>query len=202
MKNKTTVKKYIGAGIKFLAATVVFIFLGLRSLDFFTFTTPAEQWYLAYLGWGLTGGGVIAYLLVFLWDADTELKKTIAIIMLGVCVIGELVTAGFGLKIDAWKNSGYQMTASDFQAMVLAVQLLGFAHAAALIGYIAGDPIAKAFSDDDGDGIPNILDKDNSKKPAGFTVNKSETDLLVLSLQKQIDELKASQKENPSKGGN
>ena len=155
-----TVKKYIGAGIKVLIAAVVFAFLGLKSLDFFTFTTPADQWFYAYLGFGLTGGGVIAYLLVFMWDADTDLKKTVAIVMLAVCIIGELATAGFGLQIDAWEKIGYQMTESDFSAMVLAVQLLGFAHAAALVVYTAGDAIGNAFGDHDGDGTPNFLDKD------------------------------------------
>lgn len=194
-----TVKKYIGAGIKVLIAAVVFAFLGLKSLDFFTFTTPADQSFYAYLGFGLTGGGVIAYLLVFMWDADTDLKKTVAIVMLAVCIIGELATAGFGLQIDAWEKIGYQMTESDFSAMVLAVQLLGFAHAAALVVYTAGDAIGNAFGDHDGDGTPNFLDPDykrnkqqNRPQPQPMRVNAAEVELAQL--REENAKLKAAQK--------
>lgn len=190
------VKKYIGAAIKILIAFVVIAFLGLKSLDFFTFTTPAEQWYYAYLGFGLTGGGVIAYLLVFMWDADTDLKKTVAIVMLAICIIGELTTAGFGLQIDAWEKIGYVPTDSDFSAMVLAVQLLGFAHAAALVIYTAGDAIGTAFGDDDKDGTPNIIDPDYRKKNKGHNAPQNQpmhsnaADLaLIENLQKKLDEL-------------
>jgi hypothetical protein len=158
VRKDLNVKKYIGAFFKFVIAAVVMAFLGLKSLDFFYFVTPADQFYYAYLGFGLTGGGVIAYLVIFLWDAETALKKTIAISMLAFCVIGELATAGFGLQINAWKSGGFHLTDSDFNSMILVIQLLGFVHAAALIGYVAGDQIMWAFQDDDGDHIPNELD--------------------------------------------
>lgn len=157
---RTSVKKLIGAGIKIAIAVVVLIFLGMKSLDFFYFTTPQEEYYYAWLGFGLTGGGLIAYLLIFLWDADTPLKKTVAIVMLGVCLLGELATAGFGLQIDAWQKGGYQLAQEDFDMMVRAVQLLGFAHALALLAYVAGDKLAEAFGDHDGDGVPNFRDPD------------------------------------------
>lgn len=159
-----TVKGFVGAGFKIVIALVVIAFLGLKSLDFFYFVTPTDQWYYAYLGFGLTGGGVIAYMVIFLWDANTALKKAIAIIMLAFCVIGELASAGFGLQINAWRAGGYALTESDFNSMILVIQLLGFVHAMALIGYVAGDPIMRAFGDDDGDGVINALDPDY--KPA------------------------------------
>jgi hypothetical protein len=159
MNNNTSVKKLFGGLIKIVLAIVVFAFLGLKSIDFFLFTTPPEKWYLAYFGFGLTGGGVIGYLIILMWDADTVLKRFISILMLAVCVIGELTTAGFGLQIEAWKKSGLALAQTDFDAMVLAVQLLGFAHAGALIAYYAGDTIAKAFRDDNKNGIPDWLEK-------------------------------------------
>ena len=154
------VKKILGAGVEILLAIVVIAFLGLKSLDFFTFTTPSDQWYYAYLGFGLTGGGVIGYLIIFMYRANTDLKKSVAIIMLLVCIIGELVTAGFGLQVNAWEKQGYTLQQSDFDAMVFSVQLLGFAHAIALIVFVAGDRIGEAFKDHDGDGIPNWKDPD------------------------------------------
>lgn len=155
-----SVKGFVGAGFKVVIALVVILFLGLKSLDFFYFVTPADQWYYAYLGFGLTGGGVIAYLIIFLWDADTPLKKSIAISMLAFCVLGELASAGFGLQINAWKAGGYALTDADFNWMVIVIQILGFVHAGALIGYVAGDPIMEAFGDEDGDGTINALDPD------------------------------------------
>jgi hypothetical protein len=168
-----TVKKFIGSGFKIAIALTVLAFLGMKSLDFFTFTTPADESYYAWLGFGLTGGGVIAYLIIFLWDADTALKKAIAITMLGICVIGELATAGFGLQINAWQKNGLQLTNEAFETMVFAVQLLGFAHAMALIGYVAGDAIIYAFQDDDGDGTPNIIDPVDNRtgKKTGSILN-------------------------------
>lgn len=161
---RMSVKKLLGAGIKILIAAVVLAFLGLRSLDFFIFTTPADQWYLAWLGFGLTGGGLIAYLLILLWDVDTNLKKTVAIVMMVVCLVGELATAGFGMQVDAWKKIGFELADSDFQSMIFVIQMLGFAHAIALIAYVAGDKIAEAFGDEDGDGIPNYRDPDYKRK--------------------------------------
>ena len=155
-----TVKQLIGSGIKITIAIVVLIFLGMKSLDFFYFTTPQEEYYYAWLGFGLTGGGLIAYLLIFMWDANTNLIKTVSIVMLAVCLLGKLATAGFGLQIDAWQKGGYELAQEDFDMMVRAVQLLGFAHALALLAYVAGDKLAEAFGDHDGDGIPNFADKD------------------------------------------
>jgi hypothetical protein len=204
------IKKYIGAAIKIVIAAVVIAFLGLKSLDFFTFTTPAEQWYYAYLGFGLTGGGVIAYLLIFMWDADTDLKKTVAMVMLAICIIGELTTAGFGLQIDAWEKIGYQPNDSDFAAMVLAVQLLGFAHAAALVIYTAGDAIGKAFGDEDKDGVPNFLDPDYKKGKGSNQprpqqpMHANAADAELVQLREENARLKAAQKPtdgNPTTGG-
>ena len=161
---KMTVKKWIGFLSKLLVAAVVFAFMAMKSIDFFTFATPADQWYYAWLGFGLTGGGVIMYLVVFSWDADTSLRRTVSLIMLAVCIIGELLTAGFGLEIDTWRKIGYQMTADDFKVMIFAVQILGFAHAAALVAYTVGDKIVDALRDDDGDGIPNIIDKKDNRQ--------------------------------------
>jgi hypothetical protein len=159
--SETSVKKLFGGLVKIIIAAVVFAFLGLKSLEFFMFTTPPDKELYAYLGFGLTGGGVIGYLIILMWDADTVLKRFISILMLGVCVLGELATAGFGLQIEAWKNSGLALTEKDFSSMVIAVQLLGFAHAAALIAYYAGDVIASAFADKNKNGVPDWMERKN-----------------------------------------
>jgi len=164
---RMTPRKFVGAGAKIILAGVVLAFLGLQSINFFTFTFPPEQWFYAYLGFGLTSGGVIGYLVIFKNDADTHLKKTIAVVMLGVCVVGEILTAGFGMQVEALGKAGYSMTASDFKFMIMAVQALGLLHGLALLFYYAGDQIIELFQDDDKDGIPNAIDRDWKPRKAG-----------------------------------
>jgi hypothetical protein len=154
------VKKIFGFTMKMFLAVVVLAFMGLQSLNFFTFVFPAEQWFYAYLGFGLTSGAVIAYLFIFMLDADTSLRKAVAIGMMIISVLGEVMTAGYGIQLEAQIKTGIMLTQSDYDFMVMVVKLLGFAHGLALLAYFAGDKIIEAFGDADGDGIPNIIDSD------------------------------------------
>lgn len=171
-------KKIIGMFVKVILAGVVAAFLGIHSLNFFTYTFPADQFFYAYLGFGLTSGGVFGYLLLFLWDADTSLKKTIAFVMLLVSILGEILAAGFGMQVESWSKSGFEMTEGDLSMMIIVISVLGFLHGLALIGYFAGDKIAELFQDDDGDGIPNVLDPDyrrNGRSPAHQMASETES---------------------------
>lgn len=156
-------KKWFALGIKVILSSMVFIFLANSTIKFFDFIVPTDAGELAiykYLGIGLTGGGMIGYLGLFLWDEGTKLKKTIALIMMVVCLIGELFTAGFGMQVAEWRRAGVAFDAQSVSYMLLAVQLLALAHGLALIGYFAGEEIAVAWGDHDGDGIPNMIDPD------------------------------------------
>jgi hypothetical protein len=159
------VKRIIGGLVEFILAAVVLIYLGLHTINFFMFTFPPDQQYLAWLGFGLTGGALIGYLVIFMWAADTSLKKTVAMLMMLVSGIGEIAAAGFGMTIEAWTRMGWTMTEQDFDAMLLAIRILAFAHALALVVYIAGDKIGEALGDADGDGTPNFIDPDYKPEP-------------------------------------
>ena len=156
-------KELIGVGFEALIAVVVAAFLALNSFRFWEWTFPPEQWYFAYLGFGLTGGAAIGYLVIFLWRAHTSLRQTISLVMLIICIIGELLTAGFGIQVEIWKKAGYVLTQDNFNFMTMVVQILGFIHSVAILAYYAGDRIAEMFGDDDRDGIPNYRDKDYKK---------------------------------------
>jgi hypothetical protein len=176
-----TVKRLFGFAAKIIVSVVVLAFLGLHSLNFFQFTFPPEQWYYSYLGFGLTSGGVILYLVMFMTESDTVLKRFIAITMLAVSLIGELATAGFGMQIESWRTAGYALTESDFQFMIIGVQILSLCHGMAMVAYFAGDKIVTAFADDDKDGIPNAFDKDYRPKSAPkFVPNAADTELVKL----------------------
>lgn len=181
-------KKIIAMILKVLLAVVVLIFLGTESIGFFSFVFPPEKWYMAYTGFGLTSLSFLIYLYLFIYDADTDMKRVIALIMMAVGLVGELVTAGFGMQVEAWSQMGYVMTESDIDFMVLAIQALMLFHGIALIGYWIGDSIVKAFKDDDGDGIPNIFDS----SPRGIAKNAKQTpvvDFDKIEMQRTIKDL-------------
>lgn len=187
-------KKIIGAIVKIVLAAVVLVYLGLHTINFFMFTFPPEQWYLSWLGFGLTGGGLMGYLIVFLWDADTQLKKTTALLMVVVCGIGEVLAAGFGMTIEAWIKNGWTMTEQDFNMMLLAIRVLSFAHFIALVVYVAGDKIGEMFGDHDGDGVINLVDPDYKNSSSRQTNNVYASDGHIAQIamsDEQIEALKA-----------
>lgn len=161
---RMSIKKWIALLLKLLLAVIVMFFLGSESLTFFTRVFTAEQWYMAYTGFGLTMGAMIVYLYLFLYDAETSLQKTICLLMVLVGVIGELLTAGFGMQITGSENSGIAFAESDLKFMILAVRIMMFAHAGALIFYFVGDKVIQAFRDDDKDGIPNVFDRHDNRQ--------------------------------------
>lgn len=187
-----TVKKFFGYAAMVVISVIVLFFLGLHSLSFFEFTFPDSQSFYAYLGFGLTSGGVVAYLVMLVTVSDTPLKKGIAITMLSISIVGELLTAGFGMQVEAWKTASFQLTQKDFSFMILSVQILALFHGLALIGHFAGDAIATAFGDDDKDGTPNAFDSDYKRKPV-MTVHAQTVDardLEIAELKRQLNEAK------------
>lgn len=137
------------AGVaKFIVAVVVIAFLGIQSINFFNYIFPADQQVFSILGFGLTGGGVIAYLLILKFSAKSRLDKIVASIMLLVCIIGELATAGFGMQVEALSKQGLTFTQSDLDSAIWAIRGLGFVHAFALVAMVGGVEFAEAFGRD------------------------------------------------------
>jgi hypothetical protein len=146
--SKMSGAEILAVGAKFVVAVVVIIFLGIQSINFFNFIFPADQQMFSMLGFGLTGGGVIAYLLILKFSAKSRLDKIIASIMLMVCILGELATAGFGMQVEALSKQGLSLTQSDLDAAIWAVRALGFVHAIALVAMVGGVEFAEAFDRD------------------------------------------------------
>lgn len=165
-------KKLIGSMMKAIVGFVVLAYLALHTINFFQYTFPPDQVYYAYLGFGLTGLGAVAYLLVFLWDADTPMKRTISLIMVVVCGLGEILAASFGMRIEAWAKNGWVMTEADFSSMMLAIEVLAFIHLIALVLYVASEKIVETFSDKDQDGIPDGFDPIDNRSGQPFKRGK------------------------------
>jgi hypothetical protein len=139
-----TLGKLFAIGAIVVTAVTVLIFLGLHSLTTFQYVFFSQPVY-AWLGFGLTSGAFIAYAAKLKWWTDTLLAKAVSIIMIALTFGGELVTAGFGLKLESYKAAGIVFTEQDVKSMILAVQALGFIHGLALIADFLGPEIIKAF---------------------------------------------------------
>ena len=167
MKNKPE-KKMIGGALTALLGVVVVVFLGMHSINFFKFTFPAEQQLFAWLGFGLTGGAGVVYLVKFITDANTPLKRVIALTMMVVSISGEIATAFYGIQVKTWEKLGFTLTETDYQNMLTVVMGLALAHAVAMIAYLAGDRVAWMFGDQDKDGIPDGWDDTDNRTNKPF----------------------------------
>jgi hypothetical protein len=152
-----------------------------ESMNFFYFAFPPEQQNIAWLGLGLTGGGMIAYFIMLKTGrADTPLKRVVVLGMIAVCTLGELATAGYGASVEMLKSNGMKVTEDGVKTFVLVIRILGLLHGLAAIAYMGGDEIAAAFSDKNHNGVPDILEKPVEevvvKQGVGFTKKEATTD--------------------------
>jgi hypothetical protein len=161
--------KWFGLFLKIVLAGVVAVFVGSESLAFFNFIFPADKFYLAYTGFGLTMGAFLVYLYLLLKDAETPLQRVIALLMMVVGLVGELATAGFGMLIEGWTKLGWQPAQSEYEFMILVIRIAVGIHGVSLVMYWFGDTIIELMGDHDGDGTPNFADPDYKKQNKGST---------------------------------
>ena len=156
----TTTKNIFGQAAEIIIILIVSGFMFTESMNFFYYAFPPDQQNIAWLGLGLTGGGMIAYFVMLkTGQANTPLKRVIILTMIAVCTLGELATAGYGASVEMLKNSGMSMTTEGVQTFVLVIRILGLFHALALIGFLGGDDIAAALEDKNHDGVPDIFQR-------------------------------------------
>lgn len=126
---------------------VVLAFLALHSLNAFYFIFKDEQEYLAFLGFGMTGGAMIVYLIKLMTSQKaSNLKKVIYFVMLLVCGVGEVLTALFGMQLGASESGQYVLAQETIKTFFLMIQGLAFLHFMAIIGEFAGDTVAEMFN--------------------------------------------------------
>ncbi|WKZ34861.1 MAG: hypothetical protein QY332_14675 [Anaerolineales bacterium] len=101
------------------------IYAAARSLDFITATLTADQQVIGYLGLAATSGGMIAWLMLFMFKAEGIGQKVTAGIMTVLDMLGE-----FGLfTMDTLYQSGQagmieNLTADEIRLVVLALSAL------------------------------------------------------------------------------
>lgn len=173
MKTKSKLGRFFGYLSLAVISIGVFVFLASHSLNFFQFTFTEQDEIYSWLGLLLTSGGVIGWLAVFVWLADTTLQKGISLIMMLVALAGEMITAVFDMQNNAMYSTGLQFLPQELKTMTMLIGILGAVTGLALIGYAAGDKIIDAFKDDDGDGIPNIIDRTDNRKAQANSNHKA-----------------------------
>jgi hypothetical protein len=158
-KKELIVKRNIGyLGLGVLTAGVL-LFLGKHSLNFFMFTFAGSDELYAWMGLLLTSLGAIIWLWIFKFTDGTRLQKTVALVMMFAALLGEFLTAGFDIYMQAMVKDGFHFTTDDIRNMSIIVSALGLLTGMALIIHFAGDTIIEEFKkDEDGDGIPDFID--------------------------------------------
>lgn len=114
------------ASVLFYAISgALLIYAATRSLDFITATLPADQQIIGYLGLAATSGGMIAWLMIFMFKAEGIGQKVTAGIMTALDMLGE-----FGLfTMDTLYQSGksgmtLELTADEIRLVVLSLSAL------------------------------------------------------------------------------
>lgn len=147
---------YFGLGILTIG---VLLFLGKHSLNFFTFTFGATDQLYAWMGLLLTSIGAIIWLWIFKFTDGTRLQKTVALVMMFVALLGEFVTAGLDIYMQAMVKDGFNFAPTEIRMMSIIVSALGLFTGLAIVIHFAGDTIIEEFKKDkDGDGIPDFID--------------------------------------------
>ena len=195
-------KKLLGYGFAILIGVGAITFEMLESLNFWSIAFPPDKWYLAYLGFFLTSIAMLGYFYEFLFTAVGKTQKTTALVMMVVCGIGSLLTAGVGFQITSYAAQGFQFTKDELEYMALIVQGLIAMHIIALFIYYGGDAIAQAWKDDDGDGVPNFADPDykkgkgNNRPPQNQPMHSNAADTaLIAELQSKLAALEKANAE-------
>ncbi len=83
---------YIGGFFKYLAALLIFIFSLSLSYTFFSSIAPANMPWFVGAALGLTEFGLICWLAVFMLQEHHDAHKTLALIMIFVCMLAVIFT--------------------------------------------------------------------------------------------------------------
>lgn len=83
---------FIGGFFKYLAALLIFVFSVSLSYTFFSSIAPANMPWFTGAALGLTEFGLICWLAVFMLQKHHDMHKTLAMIMIFVCVLAVIFT--------------------------------------------------------------------------------------------------------------
>jgi hypothetical protein len=137
---KTMIKK-IGSLLVTVLGLLLLVYSATRSLDFITLTLPADRQILAYFGLAALDGGLVCWLLAYMYGCKGGWQRAIALLM----VVIDLVGAVSMFTLDTLYNTGKagmtaQLSTQDIQTAVLALSGVVALNIASTIAHHLLDP--------------------------------------------------------------
>lgn len=143
--------KKIGALLVTILGIALLIYSATRSLDFISLTLPEDRQVLAWFGLAALDGGLIAWLLAYLYGSSGAWQRGISILMVLVDFIGAVAM----FTLDTLYNTGKSgmtvaMSEGEVQTAVLALSIVIALNIAATVAHHLTDPDAlKAQADEE-----------------------------------------------------
>jgi hypothetical protein len=133
--------KGIATVLFYCISGALLIYAASRSLDFITATLPPSQQVIGFLGLAATSGGMISWLLVFLYKSEGMGQKITAALLTAIDLIGEVTL----FSMDTLYRTGEsgtiaQLTADEIRTVVLGLSALIAVNILATIVYHLVDP--------------------------------------------------------------
>lgn len=134
-------KKVIGSLLATLLGGALLVYSATRSLDFISATLPPDRQILAWFGLAALDGGLVAWMLNFLYGAKGGFQRAIAILMVMVDFVGAVAM----FTLDTLYNTGQAgmtaaMSKNDLQTSVLALSAVIALNIAATVAHHIMDP--------------------------------------------------------------
>lgn len=134
MKNQVDMSHAIGMIAKSIAIVVVFGFSVTLSFTFFLSITPPGKPWFPYTALGLTEGGFILWMIVFLLTNHQAVLKAIAMIMVCACAFCSLVVAGYEFYVLMSLHYTIATDPTIVQAVSILLEVIFASHIVAFIG--------------------------------------------------------------------
>lgn len=99
-----TFQKGIAKVLFYVISGALLIYAASRSLDFIVSTLPGQDQFIGFLGLAATSGGMVSWLLVFLYSADGLGQKITAALMVAIDLLGEIALFTFDTLYRSGKN--------------------------------------------------------------------------------------------------
>ncbi|MDX9690749.1 MAG: hypothetical protein RBT70_09900 [Alphaproteobacteria bacterium] len=117
--------KGIALVLFYVISGALLIYAASRSLDFITATLPADQQIIGYLGLAATSGGMIAWLMIFMYKAEGIGQKLTAGIMTALDMLGEFALFTMDTLYHAGESGmTAQLTQDEIRNVVLGLSAL------------------------------------------------------------------------------
>jgi hypothetical protein len=132
--------KKIGGLLMTLLGLALLVYSAARSLNFIMLTLPPDKQILAYFGLAALDGGLIAWLLAFLYGSRGW-QRAISLLMVGVDLVGAVAMFTFDTLLEAGNAGlGTGLTPDEIQTAILALSGVIALNITATIGHHLTDP--------------------------------------------------------------